>query len=125
MKRVLRSCFDPLPRFMSTKSLIGLVAMVVVGTGISVYEYLESSRLPVHAAQSARASEAIGEIRRAPSPRDCEASEPADRRVAPGIDGCADSPTLRLSAEHAADSTTGAQPHAPSVFEPAVENSGS
>ena len=44
MKRVLRSCFEPLPRFMSTKSLVGLVLMLLAGTGISVYEYLESAR---------------------------------------------------------------------------------
>ena len=46
MKRVLRSCFEPLPRFMSTKSLVGLVLMLLAGTGLSVYEYLESSRPP-------------------------------------------------------------------------------
>ena len=44
MKRVLRSCFEPLPRVMSTKSLTALVALLLVGTAISVIEYLESAR---------------------------------------------------------------------------------
>lgn len=47
MKRVLQSCFDPLPRFMSMKSLAAVVTLLLVGTAISVFEYLESSRLPV------------------------------------------------------------------------------
>jgi hypothetical protein len=44
MKRVLRSCFEPLPRFMSMKSLTAVVALLLVGTAISVVEYLESAR---------------------------------------------------------------------------------
>lgn len=52
MKSVLRSCFEPLPRFLSTKCLASLVAMVLVGTGISVYEYLESTSVPPRSVES-------------------------------------------------------------------------
>src|SRR5687768_4994645 len=44
MKRVLRSCLEPLPRFLSTRGLASLVVMLVAGTGVSVYEYLESTQ---------------------------------------------------------------------------------
>ena len=50
MQRVLRSCLDPLPRLISLKSLIGVVLMVLAGTGLSVYEYLETAVPPVRAA---------------------------------------------------------------------------
>lgn len=50
MKRVLRSCLDPLPRFVSTKSLAAIVSIVLVGTAVSVFEYLESARPPVRRA---------------------------------------------------------------------------
>jgi hypothetical protein len=33
---------------MSTKSLCAVVALLLVGTAISVFEYLESSRVPIH-----------------------------------------------------------------------------
>jgi hypothetical protein len=46
MKRVLRSCLDPLPRFLSTRALVAVVAFVVLGTALSVYEYVESGRPP-------------------------------------------------------------------------------
>src|SRR5688572_5511177 len=46
MKRVLRSCLDPLPRFLSTRALLAVVAFVVLGTALSVYEYVESGRPP-------------------------------------------------------------------------------
>jgi len=49
MQRVLRSCLDPLPRLISLKSLVGVVLMVLAGTGLSVYEYLETAT-PVRAA---------------------------------------------------------------------------
>lgn len=52
MKRLVRSCIDPLPRSLSTKSLALLVAMLLSGIGISVHEFLESRRAPERAAQS-------------------------------------------------------------------------
>src|SRR5262245_10267735 len=43
MERVVRSPFDPLPRSLSNKGLGLLVAVVLFGTGVTVYRYLESS----------------------------------------------------------------------------------
>ncbi|MFO1009806.1 MAG: hypothetical protein U1F29_07045 [Planctomycetota bacterium] len=44
MKSVFRSCLDPLPRFLSMRGLLAVVLVVVAGTGLSVYEYVQSSR---------------------------------------------------------------------------------
>jgi hypothetical protein len=68
MKRVLRSCLDPLPRLISLKSLVAVVIVLLAGTGISVYEYLESAHLPMRnevraAAESTPASRASAEDR--------------------------------------------------------------
>jgi hypothetical protein len=52
MKRLVRSCIDPLPRSLSTKSLALLVVMLLSGIGISVHEFLESRRVPERAVQS-------------------------------------------------------------------------
>lgn len=46
MKRVLRSCITPLPRFLTTRALAGLVLVLVAGTALSVHEYLETARAP-------------------------------------------------------------------------------
>jgi hypothetical protein len=56
---VKRSLFDPLPRQISTKALVALVALVVFGTGISVARFLESSRTPIERAPA--------EVRAAPA----------------------------------------------------------
>lgn len=42
----MRSILDPLPRFPSTRGLATVVGMLLLGTAISVYEYLEDSRPP-------------------------------------------------------------------------------
>lgn len=42
----MRSILDPLPRFLTVRGQALVVAMVVLGTAISVHEYLESSRPP-------------------------------------------------------------------------------
>jgi hypothetical protein len=57
MKRVLRSALDPLPRAISTKALMALVGVVVMGTMAAVYGYLESARPPVRAAGPKRIAE--------------------------------------------------------------------
>ncbi|MBI5363471.1 MAG: hypothetical protein HZA53_09865 [Planctomycetes bacterium] len=59
MKRVFRSCLDPLPRFLSTRGLIAVVLIVVTGTALSVHEYLQSGREPERAwpSSTVRASE--------------------------------------------------------------------
>lgn len=49
MKRVFRSCLDPLPRFLSTRGLTALVLIVVTGIALSVHEYLQSGREPERA----------------------------------------------------------------------------
>jgi hypothetical protein len=46
MKRVLRSCLDPLPRFLSTRGVMAVVVLVVAGTAVSVHEFVESGRGP-------------------------------------------------------------------------------
>ena len=43
MKRMLRSTFDPLPRSLSTRGLVALVLVVVLGTAVTVHRYMESS----------------------------------------------------------------------------------
>ncbi|MFN0009542.1 MAG: hypothetical protein ACKVXR_16710 [Planctomycetota bacterium] len=50
----MRSALDPLPRFLSIRSLAVLVTMLVAGIAISVHEYLESGRIVrrVHAADT-------------------------------------------------------------------------
>jgi len=51
-KQLVRSVLDPLPKFLSIRSLVILVTMLVGGTALSVHEYLESGRITrrVHAA---------------------------------------------------------------------------
>jgi hypothetical protein len=44
MKTALWSSFDPLPHALSTKGLCALVAIVILGTGITVQRYLEGSQ---------------------------------------------------------------------------------
>lgn len=60
MKSVIRSAFDPLPRFPSARMQWGVTLVLVAGIAISVLEYLESSRLAqrssVEAAESKAAS---------------------------------------------------------------------
>jgi hypothetical protein len=73
MKKVLRSCFDPLPRFLSMKSILGLVAMVLLGTGISVYEYLESARPLQRSSQQFTAPAVITTERSTPEVRESRA----------------------------------------------------
>jgi hypothetical protein len=42
MKRVLRSCIEPLPRFLTTRGLAVLVLLLVAGMAISVREYMQT-----------------------------------------------------------------------------------
>jgi len=50
MKRVLRSCIDPLPRFLSTRGLLALVLLVLGGTGLSVHGLLQADAKPARSA---------------------------------------------------------------------------
>lgn len=70
MKRVLRSTFDPEPGPLSTTGLMWLVAVVLLGTAVTVHRYLESSGRPsleprVEAAEPALVPRL--EVRAAPS----------------------------------------------------------
>jgi hypothetical protein len=120
MKSVLRSCFDPLPRFMSTKSLTGLVLMVLAGTGISVYEYLESSHAPVRAAPMAS-----DEVSDCDASRPCESLERLDRTSRFRESSFVEQPAPASSAEQISECTRPAISEAPSLFEPPVEHTGS
>lgn len=46
MNKALRSTFDPLPRSLSTRGLVSLVLVVVLGTAVTVHRYMESSGHP-------------------------------------------------------------------------------
>lgn len=122
MKSVLRSCFDPLPRFMSTRSLIGLVTMVLAGTGISVYEYLESSHAPVRAGSAS--FEEYGDSD-AGATSECGSRQRVDRRRTARDSDFAPQPSPATSAEQVSDCTRSAASDTPSIFEPANEHAGS
>jgi len=104
MKRVLQSCFDPLPRFMSMKSLAAVVALLVIGTAISVVEYLESSRSLVRHAPPDRGT--------------CHAAETSEpgRAEEPALSG-------RCSREASAPSTSSLAPSR--AWSPAPANAAS
>lgn len=69
MKRVLRSCLDPLPRLLTTRGLAAIVALVVTGTALSVYEYVESSRVPERAWPKARPAASAADSTRDAGPK--------------------------------------------------------
>jgi hypothetical protein len=73
MKRSLLKSFDPLPHALSTKALSALVAIVVLGIGVTVARYLESSTGPAHRSGSRSVFSRSSEVRAAPS--DCGTSE--------------------------------------------------
>lgn len=123
MKRVLRSCLEPLPRFVSTKSLAAIVTIVLVGTAVSVFEYLESARPPVRRAalDSPCSPYSIGGCSES---RACDASSTARQSancpcprgaIAPAaVPAPAGSRTL----ERASDAASEGRSAAPSSFEP-------
>lgn len=65
MKRVLRSCLDPLPRFLSTRGVLVVVVLVVAGTAVSVHEYVESDHGADPGWPSAPQVQAVGPAERA------------------------------------------------------------
>src|SRR5262245_56143581 len=66
MKRSLLSSFDPLPHALSTKGLSALVAIVVLGIGVTVARYLESSTGPARRSGAQSVLSRPGEVRAAP-----------------------------------------------------------
>lgn len=90
MNKVLRSTFDPLPRSLSTRGLVALVLVVVLGTAVTVQRYMESSDHPrseVFGQGPSRSTGASFEVRggsrasslgtRCRSSSACEATAPA------------------------------------------------
>lgn len=118
MKSVLRSCFEPLPRFLSTKCLVSLVALVLVGTGISVHEYLESTSVPARAVNSGSRTYLDSSRERRPAP---DAGAPRRPPAAPSWAhyGAADGETSRNPAPAAASATP------PSACDPIDTSAGS
>jgi hypothetical protein len=53
----VRSVLDPLPRSLSLRSLAILVSMLLLGTGISVHEYLQSGKSPIRKVRAPVATE--------------------------------------------------------------------
>lgn len=73
MKSVIRSAFDPLPRFPSARVQLVLTLALVAGITLSVLEYLESSRLARTSAAGPAATAG------APAPRRDPAGPRADQ----------------------------------------------
>jgi hypothetical protein len=116
MKSVLRSCFDPLPRSLSTKGLVGLVAVVVLGTGVMVRSYLESAQL---AARSKTTAEQALELPVSPSPSVRPAKNAT--RFTPQINRLDQTQSNQPSASKKrvlADCERPGEPCAPAVFTP-------
>lgn len=119
MKRVLRSAIDPLPRAVSTKCLVVLVALVVLGTAVTVHRYVESGEQVLGHASSL--CPATPEVRASSGEtvRGFESVEPTTRSMAPremhdamseaSVDS---SPVLHTSAT-------------PSMFQPEGDSTGS
>jgi hypothetical protein len=66
MKKTLLQGFDPLPKSLSTKGLLALVGIVVLGTAITVERYVDSSKGPVQRAGSHSLFDGPSEVRAAP-----------------------------------------------------------
>lgn len=96
MKRVLRSCLDPLPRILSTRGLAAIVALVVSGTALSVYEYLESSRVPERAWPKGRPAAAAPEAFRGKAPR-CASAQRCAPVAVPSAPSAQSAPTTSAS----------------------------
>lgn len=116
MKSVLRTTFDPLPRSLSTPGLIALVAVVVLGTAVTVHRYLESSsvteRRTVSGASHAATSRP-SEVRAA-----ANEESTAPKTPCPFFGSCGD--TRTESSTGGTESTTSATPAcaAPSIYRP-------
>ncbi len=82
----MRSALDPVPRFISVKSLAILVAMLLSGIAISVREYLESGRIPHRACScDAALKEGSSPRGRCPETRAVPAFAPGNEENAPDL----------------------------------------
>jgi hypothetical protein len=116
VKKVLRSCFDPLPRFLSTRGLAGVVVMLLGGTALSVYEYVESTRPPPRRAAPTAPAGAVHAAERTPELRERCRSFADLPPVAPPPGPVELGPAARVRSEPSPD---------PSIWEPDEGRSGS
>jgi hypothetical protein len=132
MKRSLLSSFDPLPHALSTKGLSALVAIVVLGIGVTVARYLESSTGPARRSAAHSVFSRPNEVRAAPSdavPSDCtprSSGEFATRRSNACKSKSWSGSCLDKTGTHV-DSTTAkpVEPTTPSLYGPEDKVSGS
>jgi len=119
MNRVLRSAIDPLPRALSTKSLLALVAVVVLGTAVTVHRYVESGDL-IAPHTSATVCPCAAEVRAAPG--ECERVQNSVPTVRAGTTSDARDAVSGPSAVESSPSHTASTP---SVFQPEGDSTGS
>jgi hypothetical protein len=119
MKRVLRSAIDPLPRALSTKSLVALVAVVVFGTAVTVHRYVESGELPP-ARGTALLCPCATQVRAAPGA--CDRAVKSQPLLC--ADTTSDAPDS-VSGASAAESSPSHASSTPSVFQPEGDSTGS
>jgi|SRR6187402_740840 len=108
MKRVLRSCITPLPRFLTTRALAGLVLVLVAGTALSVHEYLETARAPRATqvrTQPVRSNLPGGEVRAAERTSSASRTHPACT-----LDFSPSAEALPASSSSASSTSVGARP---------------
>ena len=108
MKSVLRTCLDPLPRFLSLRGLTLLVAMLVLGVVFSVWEFVESARLPEH--------RVLAQDNSSWSAPRCCARAAQSCGSAGASASCAPAP--ELNSAPAASQAQAGDPTPPSVFDP-------
>jgi hypothetical protein len=121
---VKRSLLDPLPRPLSTKALVALVALVVAGTGIAVIRFLESSPgLQRHAPEVYAAPESSPNVLPGAAAESLSRGTPRSSRSR-GIQSTASEPASvgwRTTPAGSVGSEE-AVPSAPSVFRPADDS---
>lgn len=128
MKRALLPSFDPLPHALSTRGLLALVAVVVMGTAVTVHRYMESSASSPHRPAGESRFDRPSEVRAAPrdAPTAPARSGGMSTRTRGSVSGswsgtCANEPCPRQEPEASGP----AHVTAPSQFVPPGSASGS
>jgi hypothetical protein len=114
MKRVLRSCLDPLPRILSTRGLAAIVLLVLSGTALSVHEYVESGRVPDRSWPRARTVQSGAQKSH---PR-CASAQRAPASAASAIEPCSPPCTQAPAVDE------GSAPSGATVYRPDESRSG-